>query len=93
MQSYKKGCIPLYKFKKLLDKHRLEEHEGESSKKEYREEEEKTLDSTRGETAERQEELNTVEIDGEMFVVQETGGSISLLPLVQTEHSLQNPAS
>ena len=88
------SCPKTFKFKKLLDKHRLEEHEGEACKKELKEEKDKTRGGTSGgERAEKQEELNTVEIDGEMFLVQETGGSISLLPVVQAETSLHNPSS
>ena len=86
------SCLKTFKFKKLLDKHRLEEHNGESVPVKSSGEENKAVVSpqtkpdTAEEIVERPEELNTVEIDGQLFLVQETeAGDISLLPVVEAD--------
>ena len=91
------SCQKTFKFKKLLDKHRLDEHEGETipvlaskpASDTGREKLVVTADSSKDiaavEKVEMEDQLNTVEIDGQLFLVQETGGSISLLPVVQSQ--------
>ena len=99
------ACQKTFKFKKLLDKHRLDEHEGETlpmveaSKPEVRVPEkvvassvgDKEVGSVEKVEIENHHQMNTVEIDGQLFLVQEAGGSISLLPYVNCGQDTSSP--
>ena len=77
----------------MLDVHRLREHEGEHLPKPKESQEAVITAESRTEAANTQgatltndddEELNTVEIDGQLFIVQQTDGGLSLVPIVKS---------
>ena len=103
-------CPKTFKFKKLLDLHRLNDHEEQSSKPAERASTSgssstvivtvNNIKSTKEEApvvadpgpGPGEEELNTVEIDGQLFLVQQSEAGLALLPVVRTAADTEDAA-